>query len=235
MEAAGIHTGWHHRCTAGDEAVVAAVLLLRLLLGARDHQGGLRQGALLGINAAADGVGVLDLVVGHPTRQQAPLLFAPQGMTREHQGNPQPLRHQRSHVARIGVVGMNPIRPSLLGGDVGHHPIRQLIEVGPEQLLAQIAARSAGQAHDGGSAAQVFPWLGVIGRHALVVNQPSDHLHPIHLRARRQGPHQLQHVGGLPAGIRIAPQFEVMTSKQSVHMQMKYIKTHPDLPRLTQL
>ena len=235
MEAPGIHSRRHHHRAAGHKAVVAAVLLLRLLLRARDHQGRLRQGALLGINPAADGVGVLDLVVGHASGQQTALLLTAEGMTGKQQGNAQPLRHQGAHVTGIGVVGMNPVGTTLLRGDMRDHRIRQLIEMGPEQLLAQITARAAGQAHDAGSTAQLLTGLGVIGRHALVVNQPGDHLNPVHLRPSRQATHQLQHVGGLPTGISITPQFEVVTTKQTVQMQMKQIETHPDLRRLAQL
>ena len=83
MKAAGIHPRRHHLGVAGHKAVIAAVLLLRLLLGAGDHQRRLGEGALLRIDAAADGVLLLDLVVSHPTRQQAPLLLTPKGMAGE--------------------------------------------------------------------------------------------------------------------------------------------------------
>ena len=201
MEAAGIHPGWHHHRPAGNKTVVAAVLLFRLLLRAGDHQGSLGEGALLRINAAADGIGVLDLVVGHATGQQAALLLAAERMPREQQGNPQPLRHQGPHIPGIGVMGVNPIRATLLGGDVRNHRIGQLIEMGPQQLLAQVAPRPARQANNAGAAAQLLSGFGVVGGHPLVVNQPGDDFHAIHLRPSGQAADQLKDVGGLPTGI----------------------------------
>jgi hypothetical protein len=63
-------------------------------------------------------------------------LLAAKGMAGKHQRNARALRHQRPHITGIGVVGMNPIGRALLSGQMGHHRISQLIEVGPEQLLA---------------------------------------------------------------------------------------------------
>ena len=163
MEAAGVHPRRHHNGLLSQKAVVAAVLLLRLLLGAGDHQFRLGEGALLRINALADRVAVLDLIVGHARCQQAALLLAAEGMAREHQRNPRALRHQRPHVTGVGVVGMNPVGTALLSREMGHQRIGQLIEVGPEQLLTQITAGAEGKAQDAGTVAELLPRLAVIG------------------------------------------------------------------------
>ncbi len=120
-----------------------------------------------------------------------------------------------------------------LGGGPPHQDLFDLKPDAPSEVRGEFRPIATNVA--GIQISEVFPRLGVIRRNALVVNQPGEHLHPIHLGASRQGPHQLEHVGGLSAGIRIAPQFELMPSKQPVQMQMKQIKTHPDLRRCIQL
>ena len=57
-------------------------------------------------------------------------------MTREHKRKPQTSTHQSTDITGIGVMGMNPIRTPMPGLEMKHQLIRQLIEMGPELLLA---------------------------------------------------------------------------------------------------
>ena len=235
MEPLGVHARGDHRSLLRLKAVVAGVLLLGLLLRARDHQGRLGQGPLLGIDATANGIGLLDLLMGQPALEQAPLFLAAEGMAGEDQGDTKPLGDQRPHIAGIGVVGMDPIRPLRLGRNVRRDGIGHLIEIGPEQFLAQIAPRTAGQAHDVGPAGQRLMGLGVIGGDPLVLNQPGNDVDALHLRASRQSLGQLKHVGGLSTGIRITSKLQVMAAKQAMQMEMQQVVAHSPPRRLAHL
>ena len=122
-------------------------------------------------------------------------------------------------------MGMDPVGPALLSAKAGGDRIRQVIEMGPELLLAQIATRPERQAHDRRTIPEGLMGHGVVGREALVVDQTGDHLHLIHLRAGRQAADQLQHIGGLPTGIRIAPKFKIVSTEQPVQVQMQQRQT----------
>ena len=103
-------------------------------------------------------------------------------------------------------MGMDPIRQTLLLGEVAGETAHQIIQMGPEQFLAQIAARTKRQTPDQGPRADHFGGLGVIRCNSLVVDLTRDHLHPIHRLMGRQNPRQFEHIGGLPTRIRITPE-----------------------------
>tara|TARA_X000000950_G_scaffold46142_1_gene52742 strand:- start:523 stop:750 length:228 start_codon:yes stop_codon:yes gene_type:complete len=75
-------------------------------------------------------------------------------MTRKHQGNAEALLDLSTHPTGIGVMGMDPVRTALLAGDVEHQGIHQLVQVGPEQFLTQVAARSERQPQNAGFGGQ---------------------------------------------------------------------------------
>ena len=102
----------------------------------------------------------------------------------------------------------------------------QFVEMGPEQLLAQVAARPERQAHDAGIGAEGFDRLGVIAGHAPIMNLAGEHFDAIHLGPGGQRADQLQHVRGLPAGIWITAELQVLTPEQTVQMQMQEVKPH---------
>ena len=103
--------------------------------------------------------------------------------------------------------------------------IGEFIEMGPEQLLPQVARRTAGKAADPGIRGDRLQRSGVVGGEAPVTDQPGGHLHLSHLRTGGQGPHQLQDVGGLTAGVGIAAQLQVTGSKQTVQVQVQNMET----------
>ena len=86
--------------------------------------------------------------------QQTTLLLTTEGVAGKHQGNAQALLDLRTHPTGIGVVGMDPVRTTLLAGDVEHQSIHQLVQIRPQQFLAQIAARSKRQPQNAGFGGQ---------------------------------------------------------------------------------
>ena len=226
MKAAGIHPGGKYQGALGAEGVVTGVLLLRLLLSAGDHEGAPRQGKLLGGDTGRDRILLLNLLMAETCGQKTTQLFAAEGMTGEDQRDAQPLRQQRPHVAGIGVVGMNPVRPTGLRGDASREQIGQRIEMGPEQLFAEIAARAEGEAHDRGSIGQRFPSNGVIGGESPVLKEPGHQLKPLHLRPSGQAADQLKDIGGLTTGIGITTEFRIMATQQAMQVQVQQKQTH---------
>lgn len=73
---------------------------------------------------------------------------------------------------------------------------------------------------------QGFIGPGVVGRDAAILDQSGNHLQPIDLGTSGQGLGQLQHVGGLAAGIWITTQFQLLSPKQPMEMQVEQIETH---------
>ena len=72
-------------------------------------------------------------------------------MACENERETQSLADQRTDVARIRIVRMNPVHglPGLT--QMRHQLIGKLLEMGPEQFLAQISPGSKGKAKDSGA------------------------------------------------------------------------------------
>jgi hypothetical protein len=232
MKAGSINTWGHHLRLIRLKVAVAGILLIRLLSGAGDHQIRLGQGTLFGVNAAADGIGLLNLRAIQATCKEPALFLPAEGMAGEDQRNPQPLTDQSTHQARIGVMGMNPIHPLARLAQMFHQLISQLLEMGPKQLFAQIALRTEGKTQNASPWSNVFNPLAVVKVNPTVLNQPGDHIHLFDLGPLRQAAHELQHVQRLATGISIASQFELMGTKQTVKMQMQQPDPH-SLPSQT--
>lgn len=126
----------HHCRVIRLKVAVAAVLLIRLLTGAGDHQIRLGQRTLFGVDAAADGVSLLNLRAIQATGQETSLFLPAEGMASENKRNPQPLTDESTHQTGVGVMGMNPIHPLARLAQMFHQLISQLLEMGPKQLLA---------------------------------------------------------------------------------------------------
>jgi hypothetical protein len=232
MEAGSIDTWGHHLRLIRLKVAVAGVLLIGLLTGAGDHQIRLGQGTLFGVNATADGIGLLKLRSIQATRQEPSLFLPTEGMAGEDKRNPQPLTDQSTHQTGIGVMRVNPIHPLTGLAQMFHQLISQLLEMGPKQLLAQITLRTKGKAQDAGSWSNVFNPLAVIEINPSVLNQPGDHIHLLHLSPLSQAAHELQHIQRLTTGISIPAQFEFMGTKQTVKVQMQQPDPH-SLPSQT--
>ena len=226
MEPGSINARGHHRRLIRLKVAVAAVLLIRLLTGAGDHQIRLGESTLFGVNAPADGIGLLKLRAIQATSQETTLFLPAEGMTRKNKRNPQPLTDEGTHQTGIGVMGMNPIHPLAGLAQMFHQLISQLLEMGPKQLLAQIPLRTEGEAQDAGPWSNGFDPLAVIEIDPTVLNQPGDHINLLNLRPLRQAAHELQHIQRLATGISVPSQFELMGTKQTVKVQMQQPDPH---------
>jgi len=226
MEGCGVDPRGDHLRQVGMEVAIAGVLHRRLLAGAGHHQAGGRQGVLFGGDAPVHGVVLVELVRVLPQVQQPPSLFPTQGMTGEHKRNAQTPLQLCPHPAGIGVVGVDPVRAALLAGDVQHQPVDELLQVGPEQLLAQVPAWAEGQPQQAGAGMQRLALHRVVRADPAVLDAAGDHLQPIHLGLLGQGPRQLEHVGGLATGVGITPQLQIVATDQAMQMQMEQIQTH---------
>ena len=113
VEASCIHARRNHLGTLRLEASVAGILFIALLSRAGDDEIGMGQRQFLGVNAPADRIRLFDLLVITTGREQSAQFLATEGMTREHEGNPEPTTHQCTHITSIGVMGVDPIRTIL--------------------------------------------------------------------------------------------------------------------------
>ena len=148
-------------------------------------------------------------------------------MAGKQQGNLQPAAHQSAHVARIGIVGMNPVGPLTTTADVVNEFISQFIQVGPEQFFAEVTSGAEGETHNLTARANGLLPTAVITGHPTVLNESGDHFHPLHVLLRRQGLGQLQHVEGLPSGIRVTAQLKIPCAKQAVKVEVQEIQGSP--------
>ena len=226
MEPGSIDTWGHHLRLIRLKVAVAGVLLIRLLTGAGDHQIRLGQSTLFSVDAAADGIGLLDLRAIQATGQETSLFLPTEGMAGEDKRNPQPLTNQSTYQTGVGVVSMNPIHPLAGLAQMFHQLISQLLEMGPKQLLTQITLRTKGKAQDPCTWSNVFNPLAVVQINPTVLNQPGDHINLLHLGPLGQAAHKLKHVQRLATGISIPAQFELMGTKQTVKMQMQQPDPH---------
>ena len=88
MEPGSISARGHHRRLIHLKVAIAAVLLIRLLTGAGDHQIRLGESTLFSVNASADGIGLLKLRAIQTTGQETTLFLPAEGMTRKTSGIP---------------------------------------------------------------------------------------------------------------------------------------------------
>lgn len=75
----------------------------------------MEQGQLLRLDTTGKAEFIFHLAGLLAGRQQPPPLLTAQGMGGEHQGDAQSPLQLGTHVAGIGVVGMNPIGAAILG------------------------------------------------------------------------------------------------------------------------
>jgi hypothetical protein len=226
MKARGINPWRDHLGLSSLKVAIAGVLLISFLTCTGDHQIGLSQGTLFGVDASADGIGLLNLRSIQTTGQEASLFLPTEGMAGEHQRNAQPLTDQGTHQAGIGVMGMNPIHPLAGLAQMLDQMIRQLLEMGPKQLLAQIPLRTEWETQDAGTRTNGLLPLAVVELNATVLNQPRHHINLLDLRPLRQAARKLQDVQRLATGVSIPSQFELMGTKQTVKMQMQQPDPH---------
>jgi hypothetical protein len=105
-----------------------------------------------------------------------------------------------------------------------NHVVHEFRQVRPEQLLAHVPLAAAADAHDAGLFPQRFNDLLVVGADALVFDQPRDQVHLFDTRVLAQGAGQFHDVLGLPAGVGIASQLQIVPADQSVDAEQLQVK-----------
>ena len=181
MESRGIDTRGHHLRSFTPVLAVTRILLISLLPGAGDHKIGLRQGLFLRLNAATHRVDLLQLLAVTATGQQTALLFPAEGMTGEHQWNPQSLTDQSSHVTGIGVMRVDPVHGVGRVTEMLNKLVGKLLEIGPELLLPQITLRSERKTQNRRPRGNRFFRSAVGDIDAPILNQTGDHIDLLNL------------------------------------------------------
>ena len=226
IEHPGIHPRRNHPGPFRPEVGVVGVLALQLLAGAGDHQTAVGQGQLLGRNPPLQGIERIELGRIEAGIDQAATLLAAQRMGGEHQRQAEALLQPRSHIARIGIVGMDPIGQARGRQQAGDQLLHQPIKMGPELLLGQIAGGTEAVATDAQTGLHKLQGPGVIGVNPGILDQPGEHLDPIQFRTGGEGAGQLEHIGSLATGIGIATQFQIVAAKQPMQMEMEHHQPH---------
>ena len=134
-------------------------------------------------------------------------------MAGKQQGNLQPAAHQGAHIARIGIVGMNPVGTLAATADVVNELIGQLVQVGPEKFFTEVAPGPEGETHNLSARADGLLPAAVIAGNTTILNQSRDHLNPLHILLSRQGLDQLQYIERLPSRICITAQLRIPRTK----------------------
>jgi hypothetical protein len=111
----------------------------------------------------------------------------------------------------VHQIGDPPFR-----ADVLQQVVHEAVEMRPQAFLTQVASRTAAHAHNPRPRPDFFCRLGVVVADFLVFDQAGDQVHPLDLFVGAEGPGELDHVGGLPTGIGIAPQLQVVPADQPV-------------------
>jgi hypothetical protein len=116
-------------------------------------------------------------------------------------------------------MAVHHVRKAALQLDELQHPVHELIEVGPQQLLANVTRAAALDAHNAHVFTQWLDGLAVIGRKRFVAQQASEQINLGHTRLPAQRPRQLDDIFYLSAGIGIAPHLQILAAHQAVNAE----------------
>ena len=147
-------------------------------------------------------------------------------MTGEDKRNAQALADQGTDQTSIGVMGMNPVDPLAGLTQVVHQLISELLEMGPEQFLAQIAPWTKRKTEDACTGGNGLLPLAVVNRQLAIVDLTGDHIDLIDFRPQGKTACQLQDVEGLTSGVGITAKLKIARAEQTVQMQMQQTQTH---------
>ena len=227
MKPACINTGRNDFRLVSAELPITAVLMIGFLTGAGDHEFGLGQGLFLGLNPAADGIGLIDLFSIATSGHQSSQLLPTQGVAGEDQGKTQSLTDQSTHKTGIGIVGMNPVDRLTCLRKVLHQLVGQIFQMGPKQLLAEITLGSKWKSKNARARGNGLNRLAVSHIHSTVLNQPGDHIDLLNLGALSQAANQIEYVQRLATGVGITTELKITGPEQTVKMQMQ--QTNPQI------
>ena len=162
--------------------MVAAHFLLRRA----DHEGGGRQRLLLGAEPGREPESLDGLRLEHPRGQELLQLAPAQRVRGVREGHVERAGHPRRRVARVGVVGVEPVRAKALAPHVIERARHELVEVRVELLLGQVALTPAADAADVELLAHGLHGRSVRPIEARIIDEPGHHAHPVDLRLAEQ-------------------------------------------------
>jgi hypothetical protein len=227
VEAIDVDAGSEHLEGGVGRGLVEHVPLLHLMAGAGDHEVGVAQHALLDGDAVRESVAGLHRVRVDAGATEDVALVAPEAVAREHERHAEAGGELACHVAGVGVVAVHEVRRTSLVAEEPQRLGHQLVEVGPEELLAPVAAATAAQPHDAGAALAVerLEFAVVVVGGMGIVDAAGDEVDGLHLGSARQGRRQLDDVLRLAAGVGVAPEFEFPSPDQAMHAQHDDVET----------
>ena len=131
MELFEIGARWYDDHPAGVVVVVEAVLLLDLVVRAGDHEFGVCQHLLLGIDTTFDVVLLLYRFAGEAACQQPLALVAPERMPGVYQRDAEQVGQAHPDVTGIGIVAMDQVGQARLLLEPGHQVVHEAVQVIP--------------------------------------------------------------------------------------------------------
>ena len=118
-------------------------------------------------------------------------------------------------------MGMNPIHLLTGLGEVMHQLIGKIFQMRPKLFLAQITLRTKRKAQDSSTRSDQLHWTPIVRSNPTVLHKACHHIDPFNLGTLGQAAHQIQHVEGLAAGVRITTKLQIPGTEQTVQVQMK--------------
>ena len=94
----------------------------------------------------------------------------------------------------------------------------------PESLLAQVLLRPAGHADDARPIRKLLDRLGVVFTHRRIDDPAGQEIDARYFGALGQGTGQLHHVEGLPPGVGVPAELEVLAPEQAVDAPQRQVK-----------
>lgn len=229
LAAIGRHEAFQVRAGRDDPhllglvVVIQPVLLLDLVGGGGNHQGGRAEGQLLRFDAPSHVVSGLDHVALDARGDETATLHPAQGMAGMYQRHTQQMGQPGSHIAGIGIVAVDEVRHPPPTAQKGQGVVGERVQMVPQLLLADVAFGPGVDAHDAGLGAHGLDRLGVVRTHQRIHHAPGHQIHLCHTGQFRQIAGHFRHVQGLPTGIRIPAQLQIMATDQTMHAQHQYI------------
>ena len=118
-------------------------------------------------------------------------------------------------------MGVNPIHLVAGLGEVMHQLIGKIFQMRPKLFLAQITLRTKRKAQDSSTRSDQLHWTPIVRSNPTVLHKACHHIDPFNLGTLGQAAHQIQHVEGLAAGVRITTKLQIPGTEQTVQVQMK--------------
>ncbi len=206
----------YHRHAVGIVVVVQTVLFFDLVVRAGDHQVGVGQNLFFGIDASADVVGALDRFARQAAGEQAFTLVASKRVAGMHQRCGEQVRQAYADVAGIGVVTVNDIGCAVFLVQPVHQVVHEAVEMIPELLFRDVLIGTGFDPHDARLVGESFDGLRIVVADVFVDDAASDQIDLVDLIAFGECARQVDDIFGLPTGVGVAPEFQIVAADQPV-------------------